>query len=328
MKHTIFTLLFIYLFTTVKAQQPENTALQSINRSSAEAIIGFLASDLLEGREAGERGAQISAEYIISLLKLYGIKPYNGNYLQPFEGKYSKTVQYNTPEENQNRTSETKVSVKAPMNNVLGMIEGKNSNEYVIIGAHYDHLGMNPLLEGDKIYNGADDNASGVSAVLQIARAFQISGIKPDKNIIFAFWDGEEKKLLGSAHFVETFPDLSQIKCYLNFDMIGRNKNEDKPTEVVYFYTRPYAEFEEWLKADIETHLLNITPNYRAWDEPTSGSDNASFARRGIPIIWFHTDGHPDYHQPTDHPDKLNWEKIVDITKAAFLISWKLANHF
>ena len=93
------------------------------------------------------------------------------------------------------------------LNNVLGMIEGKNPDEIVIVGAHYDHLGTDLFLAGDRIYNGADDNASGVSAVLQIARAFLATGKQPERTVIFAFWDGEEKGLLGSRAFVDRFPE-------------------------------------------------------------------------------------------------------------------------
>lgn len=90
-----------------------------------------------------------------------------------------------------------------------------------MVGAHFDHLGIDETLAGDKIYNGADDNASGVSAVMQIARAFQTSGKKPLRNVIIAFWDGEEKGLLGSKYFMQHCDFVKDIKGYLNFDMIG-----------------------------------------------------------------------------------------------------------
>ena len=182
------------------------------------------------------------------------------------------------------------------------------------------------MLSGDQIYNGADDNASGVSAVLQIARAFLASGEKPERTIVFAFWDGEEKGLLGSSYFVQSFADINKVKGYLNFDMIGRNNNEANPEHVVYFYTEAHPAFGEWLKRDIKTYGLKLKPNYRPWDKPVGGSDNASFAKLNIPVIWYHTDGHPDYHMPGDHADKMNWDKVVDITKASFLNMWNLAN--
>ena len=194
------------------------------------------------------------------------------------------------------------------------------------IGAHFDHIGYDPALAGDQIYNGADDNASGVSAALQIARAFAISGQKPLRNVIFAFWDGEEKGLLGSKFFLQTCPFAKQIKGYLNFDMIGRNNKPEKPRHVVYFYTEAHPAFGQWLKDDIAEYGLKLEPDYRPWDRPASGSDNAPFALQDIPIIWYHTDGHPDYHQPSDHADRINWEKLTDITRAAFLNLWNLAN--
>lgn len=212
------------------------------------------------------------------------------------------------------------------LNNILGVIEGKNPNEIVIVGAHYDHLGLDPFLEGDQIYNGADDNASGVSAVLQIARAFVATGERPERTVIFAFWDGEEKGLLGSRHFTRSYPEIGKVKGYLNFDMIGRNNDESKPKHVVYFYTESHPAFGEWLKGDIKKYSLGLEPDYRPWDKPVGGSDNGSFARLEIPIIWYHTDAHPDYHQPSDHAERINWEKVVAITKASFLNMWYMAN--
>ena len=116
------------------------------------------------------------------------------------------------------------------------------------------------------------------------------------------------------------------MKGYLNFDMIGRNNNEAKPTHVVYFYTEAHPAFGDWLKNDIKKYNLNLAPDYRPWDNPVGGSANGSFAKIGIPIIWYHTDGHPDYHQPSDHADRINWDKVVNITKASFLNMWYMAN--
>src|SRR5699024_10530173 len=143
---------------------------------------------------------------------------------------------------------------------------------------------------------------------------------------IFAFWDGEEKGLLGSRYFAMNYPDIKKVKGYLNYDMIGRNNREDQPDYFVYFYTAAHQAFGDWLKKDIEDYRLQLSPDYRAWDNPVGGSDNGTFAKLGIPIIWYHTDAHPDYHLPGDETQKINWLKIVDITKASFLAMWKLAN--
>ena len=250
------------------------------------------------------------------------------SYFQPFDAYRKERQKKGRLEVHPDSIAKLKQEVhqKLSMRNVLGMIPGKNTKEYVIVGAHFDHLGIDPVLDGDQIYNGADDNASGVSAVLQIARAFLASGQQPERNVIFAFWDGEEKGLLGSKYFVQTCPFLSQIKGYLNFDMIGRNNKPQQPKQVVYFYTAAHPVFGDWLKEDIRKYGLQLEPDYRAWENPIGGSDNGSFAKVGIPIIWYHTDGHPDYHQPSDHADRLNWDKIVEITKASFLNMWKMAN--
>ena len=328
MKRDYLLLALLLVGNITFAQSPIERALNTINRSSAEATINFLASDELQGREAGFHGSRVTSEYIVSLLQWMGVSPLADSYFQPFDAYRKERQKKGRLEVHPDSIAKLKQEVhqKLSMRNVLGMIPGKNTKEYVIVGAHFDHLGIDPVLDGDQIYNGADDNASGVSAVLQIARAFLASGQQPERNVIFAFWDGEEKGLLGSKYFVQTCPFLSQIKGYLNFDMIGRNNKPQQPKQVVYFYTAAHSVFGDWLKEDIRKYGLQLEPDYRAWKNPIGGSDNGSFAKVGIPIIWYHTDGHPDYHQPSDHADRLNWDKVVEITKASFLNMWKMAN--
>ena len=328
MKRDYLLLALLLVGNITFAQSPIERALNTINRSSAEATINFLASDELQGREAGFHGSRVTSEYIVSLLQWMGVSPLADSYFQPFDAYRKERQKKGRLEVHPDSIAKLKQEVhqKLSMRNVLGMIPGKNTKEYVIVGAHFDHLGIDPALDGDQIYNGADDNASGVSAVLQIARAFLASGQQPERNVIFAFWDGEEKGLLGSKYFIQTCPFLSQIKGYLNFDMIGRNNKPQQPKQVVYFYTAAHPVFGDWLKEDIRKYSLQLEPDYRAWENPIGGSDNGSFAKVGIPIIWYHTDGHPDYHQPSDHADRLNWDKIVEITKASFLNMWKMAN--
>ena len=125
---------------------------------------------------------------------------------------------------------------------------------------------------------------------------------------------------------VQSFADIDAVKGYLNFDMIGRNANEANPMHVAFIYTEANPIFGQWLKEDIKKYKLNLKPDYRPWDNPVGGSDNASFALKNIPIIWYHTEGNPDYQMPGDHNEKINWEKLVDITKASVLNMWNLAN--
>ena len=336
MKRTVISLLMMGAVclsgtSLVHAQTAVERGLKSINRTSAEAIVGFLADNELQGREAGMHGSRVAARYLAANLKEAGIRPlYGDSYFQPFEAcakeRQQKGARWQVHPDSIAAIKRTNAFQRLALNNILGMIPGKRADEIVIVGAHYDHLGIDPMLDGDQIYNGADDNASGVSAVLQIARAFLATGTRPERTVIFAFWDGEEKGLLGSRAFVQSFPDIKNVKGYLNFDMIGRNNDESRPTHVVYFYTASRPVFGDWLKDDIREYGLDLAPDYRPWDNPVGGSDNGSFARVGIPIIWYHTDGHPDYHQPSDHAERINWDKVVNITKASFLNMWNMAN--
>lgn len=313
---------------TIFAQKPIEKGLNSITERDAKASVGFLASDALQGRGAGALGGEIASEYLASYLTSLGIQPLGDTYFQPFEAYSEDFKQKKRYQVNPDSIAKYKQGVHRVLNlrNVLGMIPGINANEYVIVGAHFDHLGMDPNLVGDQIYNGADDNASGVSAVMQIAKAFVESGVQPQRNVIFAFWDGEEEGLLGSRYFVQNCSFINQVKGYLNFDMIGRNTDETNPSHVVYFYTEANPVFGQWLKDDIQTYNLQLNPKYHPWDNPVGGSDNGSFAKAGVPIIWYHTDGHPDYHKPSDEASKINWKKLVEITKASYLNAWNLAN--
>lgn len=328
-KEFVGILCFLFSACLLQAQDAKERGLQSINRTSAEAIVGFLADDELQGREAGMHGSRVAARYLAAFLKDIGVAPLDReSYYQPFEACARERQQKGRFQVHPDSIALYKQGAyrSLRLNNVLGMILGKRKDEYVVVGAHFDHLGVDETLAGDSIYNGADDNASGVSAVLQIARAFVVSGQKPLRNVIIALWDGEEKGLLGSRYFTMSCPFIGKVKGYLNFDMIGRNNKPDCPQHVVYFYTESHPAFGEWLKQDIRTYGLDLKPDYRPWDRPVGGSDNASFALLDIPIIWYHTDGHPDYHQPGDHADRLNWDKLTDITRASFLNVWNLAN--
>ena len=328
MKKIIIAALLIAANLSVLAQKPLEKGLQSISEQSAKASINFLASDELEGREAGSRGGRVAGEYIVSMLRMMNISPLGDSYYQPFEACHNQVAQKGKWQVHPDSIAQLKKGVykHLQLNNILAKIEGKRTDEYVIVGAHYDHLGIDPTLAGDCIYNGADDNASGVSAVLQLAKAFLASGQQPERTIIFAFWDGEEKGLLGSSYFVQNCSFIQSVKGYLNYDMIGRNSNEAKPQLVDYFYTEANAAFGEWLKNDIKKYKLKLEPIYHPWDKPVGGSDNGSFAKAGVPIIWYHTNAHPDYHQPSDHASLINWEKVVEITKASYLNLWNLAN--
>ncbi len=308
---------------TAHAQRFPAKGYASITEERSRNIVGFLASDLLEGRDAGMHGGSVAAEYIVSMFREWGIEPFGEGYFQHFHAAKNGNSWVTEADFDISGIIGPGAENRM-MKNVLGAIRGKEEG-IVVVGAHYDHLGCDSTLAGDACYNGADDNASGVAAVLQIARAIKMSGKQPRRTIVFALWDGEEKGLLGSRFFVKKCTFLSEISAYMNFDMVGRDP-EGKPGHLSYMYTAGNPLFGEWLKADVKKRGFCFVPFYNASENLIGGSDNTPFARKGVPIVWYHTEGHPDYHRPSDSAGKINYPKLTDIARAACLCVWRLAN--
>lgn len=293
-------------------------------------VVEYLAADSLFGRWAGTEHNAKAANYIVSELQKIGASPFFGNdYFQPFE-VYTWEKQgyhYMCFLDDSLVVEHMKPTETVELRNVLAKIEGERADEYVVIGAHYDHIGCGRVFDGDSICNGADDNASGVSAVLQTAKAVVASGKKPLRTIIFAFWDAEEQGLIGSQYFVKNHEDINKIKAYINLDMIGRNSPDTTyKYNLMFFYTKAKSEYKEWLSADIDTFDLKLNPEIASSDEPYMPSDNAPFVGKKIPIIYYSTGVHPDYHNVGDESQKINYTKMADISKSAFLILWRIAN--
>jgi hypothetical protein len=207
--------------------------------------------------------------------------------------------------------------------NVLGMIEGVNKNEFIVVGAHYDHLGK----YNGNIYNGADDNGSGTVGVMAIARALKTAGKKPEKTIIFAAWTAEEKGLLGSGYFVNNFPGVDRIVLNMNFDMIGRSSVKDTVgNKCGIEYTKIYGGFQELSQKYVNQYGLDLNIKYKESERPSGGSDFAHFSEKDVPVICFMAAMHPDYHLPSDKVAKIEWKKMENIIKLGFLNINELAN--
>jgi len=209
-------------------------------------------------------------------------------------------------------------------NNVIGVLHPPRTDssapEYIMLGAHYDHLGFgevggfNAKGEEKMIHNGADDNASGVAAVLEMAGAIRQQLIQAPnsikKGVIFSFWSGEELGLIGSTHFANQPPmPLERIKAYLNFDMVGRLR-ENRLT------LQGTGSSSEW-KSFIEK--WNIISGFQLilQDDPYLPTDTTAFYPQGIPVLSFFTGSHEEYHRPADDPDTLNWRGLLRISRFA-----------
>jgi Tol biopolymer transport system component len=193
-------------------------------------------------------------------------------------------------------------------------------SEYVLVGAHYDHLGhgdsrsLERSGEEGQIHNGADDNASGTAAVLELARTFALEHTqKPEllkRGLIFAFWSGEEIGIIGSSHFADQPPlALSNIVAYVNFDMVGRLTENKLNLQGV-------GSSSVWRKL-IEKRNISAGFNLALQDDPYLPTDVTAFYPKGVPVIHFFTGSHEDYHRPTDKADKINYEGIERIAQFA-----------
>jgi Zn-dependent M28 family amino/carboxypeptidase len=159
-------------------------------------------------------------------------------------------------------------------------------------------------------------------------RICQKTGKKPEKSIIFAAWTGEEKGLFGSKYFVrDAMEKEMDIVLKLNYDMIARDTEKDTlKNQAGMSYTKANYLLEETTKKNIEAYDINLNINYRPSEKPGGGSDHAPFAEENIPIFYFMAAMHPDYHQPSDELNKINWEKMINIIKVGFLNTWEFAN--
>lgn len=207
--------------------------------------------------------------------------------------------------------------------NVIGVIPGKDTSEIIVVGGHYDHLGKHD----GWIWNGADDNASGTVGVMTMAKAFMASGEQPEKTIVFAAWTGEEKGLFGSKYFVDHPYNDSKVILNLNYDMISRdNKDDTLGIKCQLNYTKKYPILEELSEKNNDDYSLGLDIKFKPSKRPGGGSDHSSFSNKDIPIIYFMAGFPQEYHQPEDHINLVNFDKLVNIIKIGYLTIWDLGN--
>ncbi len=220
-----------------------------------------------------------------------------------------------------------RVSSRGEVPNVVGILDGTDSllrQEYLLYSAHIDHIGIRAG-EPDSINNGADDNASGVAGLLELAQAFSQPGMRPRRSILFLAPSAEEDGLLGSAHFTEhPAVPLSRIVANINMDLIGRNWR-DSVIAVGLEQTDLGATLQSVVAAHPE---LRMTPIPDRWPEERIfyRSDHYNFARKGVPILFFTSGTHPDYHQPTDEAGRIDVEKQARLVQLLFYLGARIAD--
>ncbi len=211
--------------------------------------------------------------------------------------------------------------------NVVAYLQGSDSelkHEAVVLGAHYDHVGINA--EGE-IYNGADDDGSGTVGILEIARAFAGNKKRPKRSLVFVSHTGEEKGLLGSKYYT-SHPQvpLENTIAQLNIDMIGRNETNSVYIIGSNYLSKELHQINEAANSNVD---LNLDYKYNDREDPNRfyyRSDHYNYAKHGIPVIFFFSGTHKDYHKPTDTVEKIDFLKMQKITRLVYLTAWKVAN--
>ncbi len=309
-----------------KAQQPKSVETadvmeyaNSITSDELKEHLYVFASDEYEGRDSGEPGQKMAAEYLKKEFQDLGIpSPLGGDdYYQEVPGSFFRRGNVKDTE------------------NVLAYIEGSTyPDEVLVITSHYDHVGIDD--EGN-IYNGADDGGSGPMAILEIAEAFKKAkedGYGPKRSILFILLTGEEKGLVGSKYYTENpvFP-LANTVANLNADMIGRvGVGMEDAGDYVYLIgsDKLSTELHEISEA-ANAKYIGMKLDYTFNDENDPNrfyyrSDHYNFAKHDIPIIFYFNGVHADYHKPTDTPEKIAYDMLAKRAQLIFVTAWEIAN--
>jgi Zn-dependent M28 family amino/carboxypeptidase len=285
---TTFLMLFVFI-----AQTPNQTGVKAVSDVPRSNIINAkqllrdletLSADEMQGRWVGTPGSIKAREYVLKRFKDSGLKQVGNSYLQPFEFT--------------SRRGE-----KLQGANVIGYIKGKqNPEKYIVVTAHYDHVGI----QNGEIYNGADDNASGTAALFALANYFKKN--RPANSIIFAAVDAEEAGLQGSKKFVAEPPVKKEsIVMNVNLDMVGHNDVNELYAVGTYHYPflKPYLD-QVGKTAQVKLSFGYEGPNVPRSDDWTNQSDHFSFHQAKIPFVYFGVENHKDYHKPTDDFANIN----------------------
>jgi len=293
----LYFIAFILFVSCSKTNYPQNSDISAIKTD-----IEFLASDAMEGRKIGSRGEQMAAKFISERFTRLGLKSYpeNPSYIQKFT--VSKSAH---PHAFPSEEGASEIQGK----NVVGYIDnGARMN--IVLGGHYDHLGMGEFgslhMGKPEVHNGADDNASGIAALLKLAK--DLKGASKEYNYIFIAFSGEEMGLWGSNYWVKN-PNvaMNSIAFMINMDMVGRLNNE---RQLLINGTGTSPHFDAVVdKAN--TYNFKLVKSASGMGP----SDYSSFYNKDVPVLSFFTGQHEDYHKPTDDVDKINFKGVNDIAE-------------
>ena len=334
-------ILILILLISVSCSQENNSDkyAESITYNELSELLYEFASDEFEGRNTGEPGQKLAVNFIRDFYKANDIVKADNteDYFQKFLVDFSKrqVAKPNNinPLESSSIDEENIDWVKTE--NVAAIIKGDvYPNEYIVLTAHLDHVGI----EDGEIYNGADDDGSGSMALLEIAQAFKLAeldGNKPKRSIVILHVSAEEKGLLGSKYYAENplYP-LNETITNLNVDMIGRTdptRESDNDNYIYLIGTDRLSSMLHETSEKVNSRTVNLELDYRfnAWDDPNrfyERSDHFNFAKNNIPVIFYFSGTHEDYHGPGDTPDKIRYDLLTQRSRLIFHTAWEIAN--
>ena len=295
--------------------------MKTISADDLKKHLYIIAADSMEGRETGSAGQKKAGKYLISQYQQNQVSFPKGasDFYQAVPASFlNKKRNNNLPDSE----------------NIWAFIEGSEKpEEVIVISAHYDHVGI----ENGDVYNGADDDGSGTSALLEIAQAFQMAkkaGHGPKRSILFLHVTGEEHGLLGSRYYSENplFP-LANTVADVNIDMIGRRDalHADTNNYVYIIGANRLSSELDHISATMNQKYVGLDLDYRFNDPKDPNrfyerSDHYNFAKFGIPSVFFFNGVHADYHKKSDEPNKIEYDALEKRTQLAFVIAWELAN--
>ena len=349
-----FNLFILTLFiSNVFSQNISNKYAETITSEELKSLLYVYASDSFEGREAGTKGEILAVEFIRDFYLKNDIKPAKGteDYFQKMEITTPQRISLPDKIPDSVRTFMQNGDMEKLRNyamvagvrtggeklnsiNVASIIEGSHyPNEYIVITAHLDHVGI----EGEDIFNGADDDGSGSMALLEIAQAFKMAsldGYRPKRSIVILHVSAEEKGLLGSEYYTDNplYP-LEDTITNLNVDMIGRTdptRDSDNDNYIYLIGTDRLSSMLHETSERVNKNTVDLELDYRfnAWDDPNrfyERSDHYNFAKNNIPVIFYFSGTHEDYHGPGDTPDKIRYDLLTKRTKLIFHTAWELS---
>lgn len=308
----------LLFWSPLRAQTGKSWPTQKVCSRCVQAHEEFLAADILRGRGSGTNDELVAATYIASQLRAYGIAPAGD------DGDY---IQHVVPAEGLQDAGSSE-SARNTTGNAVGILHGSDPalrGSAVLLSAHLDHLGVGKPVDGDDIYNGADDDASGVAAVLELARVLG-KGTRPKRTVVFAFFGSEELGGRGSRYFRDHPPvPLDQISVNLEFEMIGR------PDPLV---KRDTLWLTGWNRSDLgpalAAHGANLVGDPHPKEDFFARSDNFIFAKKGIVAQTVSSYGlHREYHQPSDDIAHLDFQHMnAAIQSLLRPITWLVNSSF